>query len=317
MRKKSRFVLKIFTFCGLLFVVGGLGVYWYWYDVIHQRFVHILQQRGFPMLEGRIPVFYSEGFQSRASMLQAQVEEMLRFYRDNLGLDTQLYIAVLNQPDWESVTSLVPYGMIGVAGNPPVAGIPAAPGGEIYNSAMSLESSLSDEIEQAIQDAGCTYQEAVGIFIDLIAFHEVGHLLIDEYGINTPAKWLNELTASYFSYVYMIETNPTFQLVWNQVATNAYLHHVEPDYRTLVDFEKLYLRVGSHNYCWYQAVFNQRVQQIGSSQGIEFIKKMKELFPAQPESTDRMEFITLLRRLEAIAPGFQQWIEQNRLVESE
>jgi hypothetical protein len=112
--------------------------------------------------------------------------------------------------------------------------------------------------------------------------------------------------------------------IWDLVAAQAYLDAASPEHRTLGDFEKLYIRVGVHNYCWYQAMFNRRVSEIRAERGLDFLSDLQREFPAGDSGAGaalkrqaRPASVTLLDRLELLAPGFTQWAEGFRLTEAD
>ena len=53
-----------------------------------------------------------------------------------------------------------------------------------------------------------------------------------------------------------------------------------PQHRSLADFERLYSGVGADNYIWYQGRFSERVFAIFAIEGLDFLRKVKDAFPA-------------------------------------
>jgi hypothetical protein len=112
-----------------------------------------------------------------------------------------------------------------------------------------------------------------------------------------------EFLASYFAYAFMDARRPELARLWDLMG-KAKVEGYTPRHRTLDDFERLYADVGPADYGWYQSVFEARANPLGEKQGLSFIRKVKEVFPAGAE---RLPAAEVLRRLEAVAPGFGRW----------
>ena len=83
-----------------------------------------------------------------------------------------------------------------------------------------------------------------------------------------------------------------------------------PRYTSLPEFEEhkpSYFRTpgGSANYAWYQAQFAGRAREVFQSQGLDFIRRVREELPWSTYASWRAE--ELLTWFERIEPGFIAW----------
>ena len=148
-----------------------------------------------------------------------------------------------------------------------------------------------------------TYEEAARRFIRHPTFHEIGHALVGQYGIETSSHWLNEMLASYFAYVYEKARDRQTATVVEEFTKMA---STPGAYTSLQDFETHYIMAPA-NYDWYQLQFLSRILVVYRQQGIGFLAKVRAAFP---KGTQDMSVTDTLARLEAITPGFKAWAKQ-------
>jgi len=160
-----------------------------------------------------------------------------------------------------------------------------------------------------LKDNKTTFEALADQFVDLIGFHELGHKLTDNFGINPPNRWLYEFIASYWSYAYISERRPEWKAVFDLLGRPS---EVRPRNTSLEDFERLYS--GVDDYGWYQGMFESRIREIYPELGLKFLSDLKRSFPQSGDSRTpngppktKMTPAQLLEQLEKIAPGFQKW----------
>ncbi len=259
---------------------------------------------GLPSSTDRLTVYFNPGHEVKAVRLRTLIQDARQFFADSLGISPELSIAVLERPTWERVITDQPYGIPGVEGRPPVAFLPATDDNVAANDALSLETGISDTARRLVTASGRTWTEASKRYVDLVGLHELGHAFADAYGIDVPSKWFSEWLATYFCYTYLRAARPVDAKLWEGIL-QGYRDAAHPDHRTLEAFERLYFGVGAQNYVWYQAHFQQQVQRVHDTQGVEFLRRVKQAFPrGATRSVSRDE---LLQRLDAIEPGFSAW----------
>jgi len=259
---------------------------------------------GLPSSTDRLTVYFNPGHEAKAVRIRTLVQDARQFFADSLGLAPELAIAVLERPTWDRLITWQPYGIPGIEGTPPVAFLPATDDNLAADDARSLEAAISDTARRLIASSGRTWAEASKRYVDFVGLHELGHAFASAYGIDVPSKWFNEWLATYFCYTYLRAARPKDAKLWEGIL-QGYRDAVHPEHRTLETFERLYAGVGANNYVWYQARFQQQVERAHDAQGVTFLRRLKQAFPrgatriASPDE--------LLRRLDALQPGFRTW----------
>ncbi len=259
-------------------------------------------------LKGEVPVYFSEGFADRAAYLQGLAEPASRYFQEPeiIGVKVHLNLAVLGPEDWARFTQL-PYGIAHILPDPPTAVLAASSDNIIANSLIAYKEEVSEVTLKRLEELDIPFEEAAATFVDLLGFHEMGHIYADTYGCAPPwpeQKWLGELVATYLAYAYMKENQPKIAELWN-IMSDHMANSVEAEHTTLVDFEKLYIGVGNANYGWYQARFNQKVEEIYERSGISFVHTLKKSLAENPETSKDDPF--RLKELDAIFEGFTTW----------
>ncbi len=252
----------------------------------------------------RITVYFESGHEAKALRLRALVQDALRFYTDSLHVTPELSLAVLEKTAWEKVITTQPYGIPGVDGTPPVAFLPATDDNVAANDALGIEGGISDSARRLVGAAGLSWPEASRRYVDLVGLHELGHVLASDYGIEVKSKWFNEWVATYAAYAFLRTARPSQAHVWEGIL-QGYIDAVQPTHRSIDTFERLYFGVGSLNYVWYQARFQQQVVAVYEAHGVGFLRTLRATFPrgGAPVTTSA----ALLTRLDTIAPGFAAW----------
>lgn len=265
---------------------------------------------------GEIPVYYSACCKERALEVQAALEDGLRFYREKLGTHLDIVAAVLDKNDWNRILEqrpdhlVPPYGMTYVPFD--VAFIPADDGGVITQGLLADKIHETPETRRLLDSVHLGYDEAARRFIMHPILHELGHRLVYQYGISPPSQegswWLNEMLASYFAYAYEKSRRPETATI---VEAMTNLSSKDLKYTSLDDFPKtipLLMAGDSSNMTWYQRQFEARLVSVYAKEGLDFLSRMKEAFPAgakiDPSPAEA------LARLEVICPGFQAWAVQ-------
>lgn len=269
-----------------------------------------LQALGLQVTPGRLALHHGAAQAARASALHTLLAEALDWTESTLGVGGAFTLAVLDAAQWRALGVDQPYGIPGVAGAgapgaPPVVFMPADDHGLAAQDALSLAPRVAPATLQRLRDAGHTWEDAAARHVDLIGLHELGHVFTRRYGIAPPNLWLDELLATAFAHAFMAGARPALLPLWSG-AMQGYLDAVQPAHRTLQDFERLYFRVGSFNYVWYQAQFQQRVATLHAAQGLAALAALRDAFPPPPPPV-RPDPDTLLARLETLAPGWQAW----------
>lgn len=271
---------------------------------------------GIPRLEGgTLLTYYSPGSEERARSLQAFVEGERIFYRAKLGVQlNDLVLAVLNPRQWPRVSAPIPYGMPSVEGHPRVIVMPAD---WDLVTAMPLpkESDATLRLREQAKASGMAWKNLIHRGADGIGAHELGHVILEDYGIDGQTHWFNEFLASYVGDVYIVEKQPG-DVEANRIFWKASLEWPHPRF-TLSDFEAHYdelMENDPRNYGWYQCAFDQRVIAVHEREGIGFLAKIKTAFPKGGPSLTSDQ---VLQKLETLDPGWKAWaalLNENKLV---
>ena len=252
----------------------------------------------------RIAVHFAPEHRERALRDRALVEEAMAFYADSLAVRAPLTLAVLTREQWERAITWQPYGIPGVAGEPPVAFLPATDDNLAADDALALRAGMSAAARQMIEAHGRTFEEGARRYVGLVGLHELGHTYTQAFGIRPSHLWLNELLATYMAHAFLAQRHPELAMLWRGIL-RGYTDAVTPDHRSLEAFERLYFGVGARNYIWYQARFQEMVERAYAARGLDFLRAVRDAFPASERTPVSLE--EAVRRLERIQPGFAPW----------
>jgi hypothetical protein len=259
----------------------------------------------------KVPVYYSKGFENRAKELKNLFSDAGKFFKKQFRVDENYAVAVLNKPDWESLTR-PPYQAYHASDSPHVIFIPAVfEDGPAMAITASNDEQVLSETTGKLRALGYSFNDAQKIMSDFRALHEAGHLIAEKLLISffpgKPNKWYNEFLASYISYVFFASKRPQQTSVVKIMVAHTLKKNYTPKYSTLEDFESLYIRVGPQNYAWYQTKFLELVFTIFENKKAEFVKALQT---SAFEKNKILIVRDLLGHLEKIQPGFIKWSEQ-------
>jgi hypothetical protein len=192
---------------------------------------------------------------------------------------------------------------------PTFAVMPAVPERSVVTGIYAAaRADLPADAAADLDRLGISYDEALGRIVDLIGFHEVGHVYIAELGYHreNTAPWLEELLATYAAYSYLDVAQPSSIVVWNALS-EALLGFVDPVSRSLDDFNTLYIQgLGPATYGWFQSHFNLR-------NGLVVQRRPRATWFRQlaaerlDQDTRGVPTSELLSRLHGFMPSFTDW----------
>ena len=202
-------------------------------------FLARIQALGLESLPGRVAAYYSPGARKRAALLQNRFSEALTYYDDRLGVAPTFAIAVLNEAHWKEVRH-VPYGVPGVRGAPYVAYFPSDLRTSVIVTGWQAAAGRPAPVsERALEAAGVSLEEAPYRLNDLIGYHEVGHVIVSEYGLQQTQSWFDEMLATFVGYAFLRDRRPGEARVFDALMQ----HHIEtvaPAFRDLDSFNARY-----------------------------------------------------------------------------
>ena len=268
----------------------------------------------------RITTYYSsETYQDQAIRLRTLIQDAISFYKDKLGVEHSIDVAVLDESDWAKYVGDrgAPYGLpfIAGSGNSQIAIMPATADGVITQGAIALRKYASEETLAKLPLTNRTFEDGAFAFTDSIAVHELGHALTEAYGIEPVSLWSTEFLATYFSYAFLREKHPDLATVFELYAhdLNNDSPGPQPD-KSLARLEEYYVSVGPDDYAWYQGMFLGLAMKVYDEQGLELFPAMKAQFPVTGENQPQGEAIDLAQEFDIfdkISPIVKQWRKES------
>jgi hypothetical protein len=238
-------------------------------------------------LQGDLPVLYSRHYKVRAKTIQSMVEKCAAFYQSRFpAIKFKLQVVILNREAWHKVhlnESGASYGM------------PNA----WYRIRKLFIAADKQAAGKLFGEVDHTPDSTLSKF-DCIAIHELGHIFLKGFTqTHTGKKWADEFLASYFAICFFKANNSYPGLP--QVGETGY----QPEYKTIGDFERLYLAMGGRNDGWYQGKF----QELGYRLYPKFKMGLLRKFIANDAPDGKkLAPLTLLKQL---APGItHQWLKE-------
>jgi hypothetical protein len=245
-------------------------------------------------LQGKIKAIYSKNYRLRAELIQTMVEKCCKFYEQKFPeIKFTAQLLILDTNDFSNVlfpfTTKTTYGM---------------PFCILKRNSIVMGADKKAVSEQLGSDNTPTPDSILSWF-DGIALHELGHVFFGVVkNIHPKENWASEFIANYFAECYYAETIPGFFKDIDSPAQNNAPKY-QPKYKTLEDFEQLYVQVGARNYGWYQGKFNDLCDRLYPKFKIELIRKIIANYSANGENLD------MLILLKQITPEItNKWLEE-------
>lgn len=242
---------------------------------------------------GRVTAYFAREDSARAKHLAVLAESAATFFHHELGVAFDIRLAALAPRHWFSpYTSDLPYGI---------------PWGSVRERLIVVPSSLKEGALISGRDSAFDSR-----FVDFVTLHEIGHIANKQFfhpastHEEFPIPWFEELVATYFGYAFMRSTDPA----WGDSARRFWSDELAGYRPRVVSLDWSFMRslpgpeLG-RTYGWYQVLLNLRAADTYAEYGIAFLRQLKTTLPV--DSLDHWTTQLLLARLDAIAPGFQNW----------
>jgi hypothetical protein len=251
-----------------------------------------------PSLSGQtVSVFYSDKYRERAVKLQAALEKGNSYFKEKLSVENNLlYLTVFDADDYKKLRAMQPYGLPFVTGNPPIVFLPATSDGAVAMQSRPLFENLPPEISRKLKEMGYDIKTAIDTSVDLIGFHELGHLYALKLGIHTKiAKvfWLKEFLATYLAYSYLVKNEPKSAELW-RLMSGVLVNSWKPDNQSLREMEKVSFS-DPKAYSWYQSKIVLKTVDVYKSQKLNFVKRLKK-FVKNKENPGEEEILNELAK---------------------
>jgi hypothetical protein len=258
-------------------------------------------------IPGVMPTFYSPHAERRARYLQSLFRGEIAYYTDLFHVPfAPITMAVLNPQQWPTVAGEEPYGMPSVDGTSPAVFVMPVSWDDVTWMLVPKREEVPPAMLRAALANGRKWDQVKFEGCDGIGTHEIGHSIIRQLGIDPQTKWFNEFLASYVGYAYLKAKAPP-QALSNEIFWTVGLDNAPHPFTKLDDFENKYDELQQQNpgnYGWYQLALDQRVIEIYSQRGVEYLRTVKAEFPSGAPTLDSAQ---LLDKLERISPGWKAW----------
>lgn len=230
------------------------------------------------------PVHASRGTDAIAVDIARRCERASDFLTGVLDFRPSYSLLVLDRDDWGD-NSLTPiYAMPHVMKVP--AGKHGAPDVDHPNTLVvgSERGAFFDTIvDRVVEDLGDGARRELALmypavdggidvapFANLLVIHELAHLFEFQVPFRFPRIWLSEFFANLCLHAVIEnvepESMPTLRTLPTVSLTAAGL---EWKYRSLGDFQSLYIRVGAENYAWFQFHLHAHAERVYRAGGLD------------------------------------------------
>lgn len=264
-----------------------------------------------PKIDGKVPVYYPEGFGKTAISLQALLQKAIEYYDEKLGVNIPVTLVLFtaeedrklsilsNQP--RSYNHFLPFVN---TGSPNVMCLPVGRGSALD----SLIQAVSKK-SPALKKLKLSSNEISDRFIALVGFHELGHIYMNELEINQPFGWYGEMMANYIAYAFLKETSSADAKLW-ELMNEAFVTYLKPGNSLLLGEMG---RSGVESYVWMQGNLTLKADEVYQSQGLHFLQQLQRLTNVKLFN----DHLSMLLALDQIAPGFKQWADKEHHISNE
>ena len=219
-----------------------------------------------PRLEGKIPVYYSDGLKDLALRDQAKIADCASWYSGQLHVSVPVTLAVLNEHDWNRVGHL--------------AGYPMA-------EAFPEEGNVIIMPDSFASFPGQNTHADLDKKLDFIALHETGHLYQRAVHLEGPDLFMQEFYATMLATSYALALKP--DLLSDTLNSRA---GVKQRYTSFEDMDLIYEGVGFDNYDWLQVeTVRLSVFFVKGKDLVELVEKLQVPFPQAVRCPTNKSFI--------------------------
>jgi hypothetical protein len=255
-----------------------------------------------PVLDGRVPTYYSGFGETQARQVQATFEAAADYYTEQTGTALTLQLALLGADERQRLTpsEAMSLSIPGVRPGPPY--IAAIPIGR-QNAILPLVTEVGTRTS-VLREFGLTEEQLAQRFLILLALHDVGHYYaraaFPSQGAPPPG-WLSEFVASYLATTFLSEKHPDDVRIWRTL-TAAFPEHLRPRSRATFDGD-FHAASTADIYMCYLGSLQARVNEVHGREGTAFLQKLRAAWKeGAPEDAD-----SAMRLLDHFSPGFEGW----------
>jgi hypothetical protein len=264
----------------------------------------------------KVKVFYSQGYEKRASTITDKVDMAMSYYLQLLDMRPEVTLLILSESDWPTYTDMPVIGMPHYKNNKELVVI--AHDNAFWKSYTppldKLPKTLADQIRAAYTNPEGNI--SMQPFFDLLAIHELGHAFHLQAGLNMQRKWMQELFVNILLHTFVAEKEPqslppltVFPQMVIGGGTADYL------YTSLKDIDEKYQEIGSkhpRNYGWYQCRWHAASAKIYDAGGMRAATLLWKTLKDQKQRLPENELIPFFEKagLRSVAEMIRNWDKQ-------
>jgi hypothetical protein len=264
------------------------------------------------------PVRHSPSVEARARVLADRVGSVLDRFGPRLEVRPVLNLLVLAQEDWSVHTRVPIYGLPHTQGGRTL--VIAGEDNSFWRSQIPDPSSFPDDVAavlRRIYDDGSGGVSAAAFF-DLLAIHELGHAFIEQSGLETHRRWMDEFLPHLILHAWVEEEAPgllpALTLLVDLVVAAGPGDH---PFTTLAEIEGQYERIAREhpeNYAWYQVRWHQGARRVYEAAGTEVLDRLWAALREHPGPLDDATFLAFLdnRVHRALGDVVRNWDAETR-----
>lgn len=236
------------------------------------------------IVETGLVVYHSAGVEREARLFADEALAALAWFRQTLGWDRPVTIAVLSAADFSRSTP-IPY---------------PSPHAESATGFIIIADNVESHPGFDLWDLDGDALNAAWMF------HELGHVMARSLGIGSANSWINELIASTFMAAYIRAERPAFA---------GFQSGMPPrfagagNYQTLGQFDELYFAMGQFDYLWFHFHIAQVADFLASgAEGLTaIVEKLRAEFPLGARGREPVALT--LDRLERVRAGTAAFVQ--------
>jgi hypothetical protein len=235
----------------------------------------LLQKRNTDSLPGKVKTFYSPGHKDIALELQQLVSGAVLYYEKKYQTIFDIQLIVLDSSQW--FREIIPYGFVFYDQTHWL----------VLNTGMSYKdfksiygfNGISSSLDSSFSENHITADEVIYDRLKFLSLHELGHYFVYKLSsAQAPDTWTNEFVATYFANEYVTQFEPGIKKGFD-IFCRTILRCYPAEYRSLGQFDSLYVKMKIGNFAWYHSRFYIFADKLYPCAGNSYINTFQTNFP--------------------------------------
>lgn len=226
------------------------------------------------------PVFASLDYEKQAASVAAICARAYKFLSGLFSVSPKLQVKALNQADWESHTSDIPFGMPHYAFYSQTLTVAVEPG-DFWAGFVEIIRDSSTEAYNELESVYGRSGEIIDLsrFFDLLVVHELAHAVHHQGKCVFPRIWIMEFFCNLCLHDYIALIEPQdLPLLETFPRLMSVVDPTDFQYQSLEDLEALYSNMPPHNYGWYQVQLHLAAKRVYEYGGEIILKQLWNAF---------------------------------------